>query len=107
MKFVKCILALLPVIVSLLFAQTNFSSCQKEAEFIRDTIIKTDTVIIKDTVRITDTLNCGSCYNLMDSLIAYYNFNGGNLNDSSGNNNHIIFNNASKATDRFGKPNNA
>lgn len=48
-----------------------------------------------------------SCYNLQDSLVAYYNFNGGNLNDSSGNNNHIIFSNASKTTDRFGRSNNA
>jgi hypothetical protein len=107
MKFVKCVLTLLPIIVTLLFAQTNFSSCQKETEIIRDTIIKKDTLIIKDTVRITDTLSCPSCYDLTDSLVAYYNFNGGNLNDSSGNNNHIIFNNASKTTDRFGRANNA
>jgi hypothetical protein len=40
--------------------------------------------------------------------VAYYNFNGGTLNDSSGFNNHITFNNnASKTTDRFGKANNA
>ena len=107
MKFVKCVLALLPVILILLFAQTNFSSCQKETEFIRDTIIKTDTLIIKDTVRIRDTIPCPSCYNLMDSLIAYYNFNGGTLNDSSGYNNHITFNNAVKTSDRFGRGNNA
>lgn len=63
-----------------------------------------DTLIIKDTIRITDTV---SGYNLKDSLVAYYNFNGGNLNDSSGYNNHITFNNALKTTDRFGKANNA
>jgi hypothetical protein len=61
-------------------------------------------LIIKDTIRITDTVCCA---NLKDSLVAYYNFNGGSLNDSSGKNNHIIFNNASKTTDRFGKANNA
>ena len=45
--------------------------------------------------------------NLKDGLMAYYNFNGGNLNDSSGLNNNIVFNNAVKTTDRFGKANNA
>ncbi|HKH62955.1 MAG TPA: LamG domain-containing protein [Flavitalea sp.] len=107
MKLSKSVLALLPIAVFLLFAQTNFTSCQKETEIIRDTIIKKDTLIIKDTVRITDTVRCGTCYNLQDSLVAHYNFNGGNLNDSSGNNNHIVFSNASKTTDRFGKSNNA
>ena len=104
MKFVKSALALMPVIVFLLFAQTNFTSCQKQTEIVRDTIIKKDTLVIKDTVRIIDTV---SCYSLTDSLVAYYNFNGGNINDSSGNNNHIIFNNAAKTADRFGKPGNA
>ncbi len=108
MKLARYLLALLPVIVILFFTQTNLSSCQKQTEIVRDTIIQTDTLVIKDTVRITDTLPCPSCYNLKDSLIAYYNFNGGNLNDSSGNNNHIIFNNTNKTTtDRFGKANNA
>ena len=107
MNFLKSVLALLPFAVLLLLAQTNFTSCQKETEIIRDTIIKKDTVIIKDTVRITDTVRCGTCYNLKDSLVAHYNFNGGNLNDSSGNNNHIIFNNATKTLDRFGRANNA
>lgn len=107
MKFIKWFVTLPPVLVFVFLAQTNLTSCQKETEIVRDTIIKKDTVVIKDTVRIVDTLPCPSCYNLMDSLVAYYNFNGGNLNDSSGNNNHIIFNNASPTTDRFGKPNNA
>ena len=40
-------------------------------------------------------------------MIAYYNFNGGNLNDSSGNGNNIIFSNATPTVDRFGNPNNA
>jgi Concanavalin A-like lectin/glucanases superfamily len=104
MRIIKCFATLLPVIFFLFLAQTNLSSCQKETQIIRDTIIKKDTLIIKDTVRLTDTV---SCYNLTDSLIAYYNFNAGNLNDSSGNNNHIIFNNATRTTDRLGKANNA
>lgn len=104
MKFLKCLLALLPVIVILFFTQTSVSSCQKETETIRDTIFQKDTIIIKDTIKIIDTVCCA---NLNDSLVGYYNFNGGNVNDSSGKNNHIIFNNAIKAPDRFGKANNA
>lgn len=108
MKLIRWTFTVLPVALLIFFAQTNFSSCQKQPDLITDTIIKTDTVLIRDTVRITDTLPCPSCYNLMDSLIAFYNFDGGNLNDSSGNNNHITFNNTTKTTaDRFGRANNA
>jgi hypothetical protein len=73
---------------------TQFVACQKE------TI--TDTVVVKDTVTIRDTVDC-NCYDLKDGLVAWYNFKGGNLNDSSGKNNHIVFNNAVKTADRFGK----
>lgn len=69
---------------------------------LRDTITIRDTTVIKDTVIINDTLG-----NLSDGLIAYYNFNGGNLNDSSGHGNNIVFNNATPTVDRFGNPNNA
>lgn len=102
MKFVKYFAGLLPMIFVLFFTQSNLSSCKKEVNTIRDTVIVKDTLKITNTTKITDTI-----YNLMDHLIAYYNFNGGNLNDSSGNNNHIVFNNALKATDRFGRANNA
>jgi len=44
---------------------------------------------------------------LRDGLVAYYTFTNGSLKDSSGYNNDIIFNNAAKTTDRFGKANNA
>src|SRR5579862_3140240 len=65
---------------------------------VKDTVtqIKTDTLLVKDS----------SC-NLKCGLIAYFNFNGGNLNDSSGFNNNIAFNNAIKTSDRFGNANNA
>jgi hypothetical protein len=53
-------------------------------------------------VIVTDTLG-----NLSDGLVAYFNFNNGNLNDSSGNGNNIIFNNATPTADRFGVANNA
>ena len=108
MKLVRWIFTVLPVVLLVFFAQTNLTSCQKQPQLITDTIIETDTVVIRDTVRVTDTLPCPSCYNLTDSLIAYYNFNGGNLNDSSGNSNHIVFTNTNtKAADRFGRLNNA
>jgi len=77
--------------------QANFSSCKK------DKVTDTVTVHVKDTVTIID-----SSYNLKDGLVAYYNFNGGTLNDSSGNGNTIILNNnAVKTTDRYGRANNA
>jgi hypothetical protein len=44
---------------------------------------------------------------ITNGLIAYYNFNGGNLDDSSGHSNNIVFNNATPTVDRFGNPNNA
>ncbi len=58
----------------------------------------------KDTLVVTDTVGC---YNLKDGLVAYFNFTGGNLNDSSGNNNNIYFSNATSTSDRFGNANNA
>lgn len=76
---------------------TNLTSCIKE------TTIR-DTVIVKDTIR--ETIPC-DCVDLKKGLVAYYNFNNGTLNDSSGKNNHITFSNATKTTDRFGKPNGA
>lgn len=98
MKFEKSILSVISLFIILFSMQTNLSSCQKE--------IVTDTLYIKDTVHIIDSSNC-SCYDLTDGLVAYYNFNNGNLQDSSGNGNNIIFNNAIKTADRFGKANNA
>lgn len=102
MKFIKFFLGIVPLVLVLFLTQSNLSSCNKESEIIRDTVFLKDTLKLRDTLKITDTV-----YNLKDSLVAYYNFNGGNLNDSSGNNNHIIFNNAVRTTDRFGKANNA
>jgi Concanavalin A-like lectin/glucanases superfamily len=54
------------------------------------------------TVTEHDTLT-----NLQYELVAYYNFNNGNLNDSSGNGNNITFNNAVLTSDRFGRAGNA
>ncbi len=77
------------------YGSINLTSCTKK-EIIHDT------VIVKDTINIID-----SSHDINDCLVAYYNFVGGNLNDSSGNNNHITFNNATQTTDRFGRTNGA
>lgn len=85
----------------IVWAAVQFSACTKTIT-VTDTIHDTTIVIVRDTVVITDSI-----YDLTDGLIAYYNFNGGNLNDSSGYGNNIIFNNATPTADRFGNPNNA
>jgi Concanavalin A-like lectin/glucanases superfamily len=98
MKLVLRVMIYIALPSMLFFASAPFSGCVKE-KVIRDTIV----VIKKDTVRITDSV----CYNLKDSLVAWYTFNGGSLKDSSGKNNHITFNNATLTSDRFGRANNA
>ncbi|HTB99868.1 MAG TPA: hypothetical protein VK705_04240, partial [Ferruginibacter sp.] len=89
--FVTCIIVFLMV--------TTFSAC-----------VKTKTITIHDTTTkiLTDTINtCGCAKNLTNGLIAYYNFNGGSLADSSGYGNNIIFSSATPTADRFGNPNSA
>jgi hypothetical protein len=66
------------------------------------TVYDTTKVIVTDTLVVIDSI-----YDITDGLVAYYNFNGGNLNDSSGYENNIVFNNAIPTADRFGNPNNA
>jgi hypothetical protein len=56
---------------------------------------------------ICSTVQRDTIYDVKDGLIAYYNFNGGNVNDSSGFHNNITENLATPTSDRFGKPNNA
>jgi len=82
------------------FSSAPFSSCTKtETEIVHDTV----KIIVRDTIIKTDTL-----YDIKTGLIAYFNFNKGTLNDSSGLNNHIVLNNgATKTVDRFGKADNA
>jgi len=82
---------------------SSLNGCKK-------TIIEHDTTILKihDTTTIHDTtLVHDTICHLTLGLIAYYNFNGGTLHDSSGNNNDIVFSNATKTTDRFGNASNA
>jgi hypothetical protein len=89
-----------------------FISCKKTIEHDTTVVTKNDTTIktVHDTTvkTITDTLNhTDSIYDLKDGLVAYYAFTGGSLMDSSVYANNIVFNNATKTTDRFGNPNNA
>lgn len=104
MKVLRSVAALGVFIVILFSLGANFSSCKKQV--ITDTVFIKDTINTKDTIHIIDSVNC-NCYDLSDGLVAYYNFNNGTLNDSSGNNNAIVFNNAVKTTDRNGNANNA
>jgi Concanavalin A-like lectin/glucanases superfamily len=83
---------------------TSVSSCAKTTVHDTTTLIVHDTTVktIKDTVTVNDSI-----WNITNGLVAYYNFNGGNLNDSSGHNNNIVFNNATQTFDRLGNANNA
>ena len=98
MKLVKVLSASILMYLMFFASTTQFVACQKKTIY--------DTVVVKDTVTIRDTVDC-DCYDLKDGLVAWYNFKGGNLNDSSGKNNHIVFNNAVKTADRFGNANGA
>ncbi|HMH20729.1 MAG TPA: LamG domain-containing protein [Puia sp.] len=102
MKFLK-LLFIAPVLFFVfLVSTTPFSGCKKEVT--HDTVIvKHDTTIIKhDTLVKTDSI-----YDITEGLVAYYNFNGGTVKDSSGYNNHIVYNNATVTADRFGRAGNA
>ncbi|MBS1918404.1 MAG: LamG domain-containing protein [Bacteroidetes bacterium] len=103
MTFLRLFAGILFTLMIFAFFGTSVTSCTK-TQTVHDTsyITVRDTTIVKDTVTLVDTL-----INLSDGLVAYYNFIGGNLNDSSGHGNAITFNNATATTDRFGNPNNA
>src|SRR5450755_3483012 len=109
MNIAKFLLGFPIVYFLLVISGAPLAGCSKTT-----TVHDTTTVTIRDTIHtkttdtltIRDTINSCNC-NLADGLIAYYNFNGGNLNDSSGHDNNIIFNSAVKTTDRFGRANNA
>ena len=105
MKILKSFFVSVLLCIFYLLSSVNLTSCTKthtqyDTTFIikndTTTIIKPDTIIVKDSI-----------YDIADGLVAYYNFNGGNLNDSSGFGNNIIFNNATTAADRFGNADNA
>jgi hypothetical protein len=89
MKLIKFLLLVPLTVVFVFLSVTPFTGCEK-------TVTVHDTTVVKDTLC---DIACG--------LVAWYNFNGGTLKDSSGNNNHIVFNNATTTTDRFGRSGNA
>lgn|GEM_PF-359430 len=60
-----------------------------------------------DTTVVTVNPPVDSIYDISSGMVAYYNFNGGNLNDSSGYGNNIAFNNATITADRSGRAGNA
>jgi len=97
MKFIKSLLLIPFVAVVIFLSLTPFTGCKKTV-----TVHDTTTVVIHDTTVVKDTL-----YDITSGLVAWYNFNGGTLKDSSGFNNHIVFNNATATTDRFGRTGNA
>ncbi|MBS1599318.1 MAG: LamG domain-containing protein [Bacteroidetes bacterium] len=97
MRLIKLALSAILFYVIFFMSLSPVTSCTKTVT-VHDTTIKS----IHDTTIITDTV-----YDLVDGLIAYYNFTGGSLTDGSGYHNDIVFNNATKATDRFGNSNNA
>ncbi len=97
MKLLRLALGAFLVCIFFFSTTTSLVSCTKTVT-VHDTTIKT----VRDTTIIQDSL-----YDLADGLIAYYNFNNGNLNDSSGWGNNIVFNNAVLASDRFGNAGNA
>ena len=90
MKLIKLLLGVPVVYLIFLCSGVGFTGCAKDISTIHDTTIKTVTDTLRDTLTVTihDTLNTCDC-NLTDGLIAYYNFNLGNLNDSSGYGNTI------------------
>ncbi|HEU5053753.1 MAG TPA: LamG domain-containing protein [Hanamia sp.] len=86
------------VIVILSFSvTTNLTSCTKT-----NTLYDTTYVTVHDTTIVRDSI-----YDLKNGLVAYYSFQNGSLSDSSVYHNDIVFNSATKASDRFGKTNNA
>lgn len=103
MNLARLIFAALFLSIFFVLATTQITSCTK-TEVIHDTttVIKKDTVTVIDSFTTTDSI-----IDLHDGLIAHYTFTNGNLNDSSGYGNNIIFNNATPTTDRQGNANGA
>lgn len=101
MKYVKPLFALVAIAFFIALSGSTMSSCTKDHT---DTVyIQHDSLIyVHDTTTLPDT-----GYGPVNGLIAYYNFDGGNLADSSGYHNDINFNNATLTADRNGVPDNA
>ena len=105
MKLLKIAFTIMSIYFLISLTGSSITSCSKTIT-VHDTTIKNihDTTIknIHDTTTVIDSI-----WNITNGLVAWYNFNGGNLNDSSGHNNNIIFNNATPTFDRLGNAGNA
>ena len=77
MKILRILLGTPLICIVVLSAGTQFTSCKKTV-----TVHDTTVVTIHDT---TVRTVIDSIYDMTNGLVAYYNFNNGNLNDSSGN----------------------
>ncbi len=99
MRHLKVFFGLPFVYLFFLSTGSQLTSCKKNTT---TTVHDTTVQIVRDTSVVVDSI-----YDLTDGLVAYYNFNGGSLQDSSGFNNNISFNNATQTNDRFGNANNA
>ncbi len=103
MRIISAFLSSFLSLFILISISTSQSSCSKTVTE-HDTTIKT---IHDTTIKIVNDTTVDTLFNLNYGLVAYYNFNGGNLNDSSGKGNNITFNNAVVTSDRFGRTGNA
>lgn len=74
----------------------HLTSCIKEV------VHDTTTVTVRDTLKVTDTV----CH-VDVGMVAHYTFTNGSLLDESGNNNNIVYCNATKTTGRTGIANSA
>jgi Concanavalin A-like lectin/glucanases superfamily len=103
MRIISALLSSFIALFILISVSVSQTSCSKTVTE-HDTTIKT---VHDTTIKIVNDTTVDTLFNLNYGLVAYYNFNGGNLNDSSGKGNNIIFNNAVLTSDRFGRPGNA
>lgn len=95
MRIIKICFSALAISLFWLISFSPISGCTK-------TTVEHDTTVVRDTTIVVDTL-----YDIQSGLVAYYNFNGGSLQDGSPLHNNITFSNATKTADRFGNANNA
>jgi hypothetical protein len=105
MRLISAVLSSFLVSIILISVSIPQMSCSKTVTE-HDTTVKIvhDTTI---TVKVVNDTTIDTLFNLKYGLVAYYNFNNGNLNDSSGNANNIVANTAILTNDRFGRANNA
>lgn len=103
MKILRLVFLLPAIILFSVMSSAPFSGCTKSnTDTVFVNVTHDSSIYVYDTTRVYDTV-----YDITSGLVAYYNFNGGNLNDSSGYGNNIVFNNATPTQDRNGKANNA